>query len=328
MKIIRIKQLGIFLLLLLTNAAFALDAKWEITGTIIEETSGQSIPYATVALYQKSDSSVLTGTMSDDDGKFEITKIAAGDYYLIVSFMGYKDYTIYPIILNEDERITDIGVIKLKPNLEVLNEVIVTSKVKAIINSIDKQVLNVNSNLSATGGSAADALKLSPSIQIDSDNNVKLRGSSNFIVLINGKPTTLSPDDVLKQTPANSISKIEVITNPSVKYSAEGGAGVINIILKKNVTIGLNGIINAGVGSRSKYSADANINLNKEKASYSFGFDWRDYTKVAYNNYYRTLNNEDNTHYASMLQDRRITNSNLGFRFGIDYNPNAHHKVE
>ena len=321
MKTIRIKQL-VICFFLLTNSVMASSIKWEITGTVIEETSGESIPYATVALYNKSDDSVFTGTISDDDGKFTITKISTGDYYLKVSFMGYKDHTIYPIILLDNQKTLDIGIIKLQHNLEALDEVILTSKAKAIRNTVDRQILSVSSNLSAIGGTAVDALKMSPSIQTDSDGNVKLRGSANFIVLINGKPTTLTPTEVLKQTPANSISKIEVITNPSVKYSAEGGAGIINIILKKGIESGLNGIINATIGSRSKYSSDANFNLNKKKISYSLGFDWRDFTKVAYNNYYRTLYNEDNTHYAKMLQDRRITDSNLGFRFGLDYNPN------
>jgi len=151
---------------------------------------------------------------------------------------------------------------------------------------------------------------------------VKLRGSSNFIILINGKPTTLNAQDVLKQTPANNIKNIEVITNPSVKYNAEGGAGIINIILKKGVASGFNGMVNANVGTKDKYAGDITLNLNKEKVSYSFGAEWRDYTKTANNNYYRTLYKEDNTHYASMLQDRSFTDSNLGFRFGLDYNPN------
>jgi len=322
MKQSKLKQLllGVFLITNILSASE--EAKWQIKGNIIEDQTEVAVPYATVAIFNKRDSSLVTGTISDDNGQFIIDKLPQGDYYIKISFMGYKDYTINNLVLTKTNRSLDLGTIILIPSLEQLDEVKVKGKLKSVRNTIDKQVLNVGSNLSATGGSAVDALKLSPSIQIDSDDNVKLRGSSNFIVLINGKPTTLSPDDVLKQTPANNISKIEVITNPSVKYSAEGGAGIINIILRKGVESGLNGIINASIGTRNKYSADANINLNKEKTSYSFGFDWKDYTRVAYNNYYRTLYNEDNTHYAQMLQDRRITQSNMGFRFGLDYTPN------
>ena len=326
MKRIEIKCLffGIFLI---TNMLTAADIKWQVTGTVLEEGTAETIPYATIALYNKTDSSLVTGTMSNDDGEFILEKIAQGDYFLKVSFMGYTDYTLDSIVLNGDRQLMDIGKIYLKPNIESLNEVSVVAKNKAIKSSVDKQVLTVSSNLLATGGTAVDALKLSPSIQTDSEGNVKLRGSSKFIVLINGRPTTLSPDEVLKQTPANNISKIEVITNPSVKYNAEGGAGIINIILKKSVSRGLNGMVNASIGSRSKYSGDANFNVNKEKVSYSFGFDWRDYTKTADNNYYRTLQMVDTISYATVFQDREITNGNLGFRFGLDYNPNEKNNI-
>jgi outer membrane receptor protein involved in Fe transport len=321
MKRIAIKLLfiGIFLI---TNILTAAEIKWQITGTVVEDGTEETIPYATIALYNKSDSMLVTGTMSNDDGAFILEKIAQGDYFLKVSFMGYTDYTIDSITLNENQEVLNIGDIYLKPNVEALTEISIVAKNKAIKSSVDKQVLTVSSNLMATGGTAVDALKLSPSIQTDSEGNVKLRGSSNFIVLINGRPTTLSPDEVLKQTPANNISKIEVITNPSVKYNAEGGAGIINIILKKSVTSGFNGIVNAMIGSRNKYSSDANFNLNKEKVSYSIGFDWRDYTTTAENDYYRTLQMVDTVSYATMFQDREITQGNLGFRFGLDFNPN------
>ncbi|WP_223033363.1 TonB-dependent receptor domain-containing protein [Hanstruepera marina] len=307
---------------LTTIQGYSTETKWTISGSVVEQQTNYAIPYATVALYSKNDESLITGVISDDNGIFTIDRISQGSYFLKISFMGYKDYVIDPLELNTSETTINLGVIALEQNYEALEEVVVKSKTKAIRNRIDKQVLSVSSNLTATGGTAVDALKLSPSIQIDSDNNVKLRGSTKFIVLINGKPTTLSAQDVLKQTPANSIKDIEVITNPSVKYNAEGGAGIINIILKKGYASGFNGMVNASVGTKDKYSGDVTVNLNKEKVSYSFAADWRDYTKTANNNYYRTLYNEDNTHYASMLQDRSINDSNLGFRFGVDYNPN------
>ena len=307
---------------LITLQAFSTETKWTISGTVQEQQTNESVAYATVALYNKSDASLITGVITNDQGEFVLDKIEQGDYYLMVSFMGYKDYKVDPVTLDPYQKYINLGTISLEHNIEALEEVVVTSKTKAIKNTVDKQVLSVSSNLLSTGGTAVDALRLSPSIQIDSDNNVKLRGSSNFIVLVNGKPTTLNAQDYLKSIPANSIKSIEVITNPSVKYNAEGGAGIINIILKKGVTAGFNGIVNASVGTKDKYAADVNINLNKEKVSYSLGVDWRDYTKTANNDYYRTLYNEDNTHYASMLQDRRFTESNLGFRFGLDYNPN------
>lgn len=325
------KTLKITLLLISLNLfsfnALASEIKWTISGSVVEHQTNESIPYATVALYSKNDSTLIKGVITNDDGLFLLEKITEGNYYLKISFIGYNDLVIDTIILNENNRKIDLGEKILEPNIESLQEVTLVSKKKAIQSSVDKQVLNVSSNLSATGGTAVDALKFSPSIQTDSDGNVKLRGSSNFKVLINGKPTTLTSNEVLKQTPANMISKIEVITNPSVKYNAEGGAGIINIILKKNISSGFNGIINAMIGTKNKYSSDVNINLNKEKISYSIGFDWRDYTQTANNYYYRTLQLIDTLNYATMFQDREMTNSNLGFRFGLDYNPNEKNNI-
>jgi len=172
-----------------------------------------------------------------------------------------------------------------------------------------------------------DALLLSPSIQVDPDGNIKLRGSTNFTVLINGKPTTLQPDEVLRQTPANLISRIEVITNPSAKYTSSGGAGIINIILKKGAQSGFNGMVNATIGTKDKYSGDVSLNLNREKIALSFAIDWRDWNTTGLHDYYRDYYKTDTVHHAIMKQDRLINESNLGFRFGLDFNPDEKNNI-
>jgi len=326
MKRIRIIYLITFFLIIYKLLSAA-DNKWEITGTIIEHQSGVSIPYVTVVLHQKADSSLVTGCISNEEGNFFLEKIARGDYYLEFSFVGYENHFINDLKFGENAKTIELGAIKLQPATAMLGEVEISSRVAQISNTIDKQVINVDKNLSATGGTAVDALRLSPSIQVDSDGNVKLRGSSSFKVLINGKPTTLKPDEVLRQTPANLISKVEVITNPSVKYDAEGGAGIINIVLKKGAQSGLNGLINATVGTKGKYSGDVSLNLNRKKVAISFGIDWRDWDKTALHDYYRDYYKTDTVHHATMFQDRLITESNLGFRFGADYNPNIRNNI-
>jgi len=315
----------VFVLLLISSTLFANEIKWQIKGKVVENQTNESIPYASIAIYNLKDSTVVTGTMTDEEGNFTIKRLNEGNYYLEVSFMGYKSHRIDLSKLSSKLNSFDLGIIKLNPEAALLDEVEVKSTSKTIKNYVDRQVLDVSANLSASGGSAVDALKLSPSIQTDSDGNVKLRGSSNFRVLINGKPTSLTSKEVLKQTPANAIQKIEVITNPSVKYSAEGGAGIINIILKKGLDGSFNGMVNASIGTRNKFGGDATFNLNKEKTSYSFSFDWKDHTNTALNDYYRTLREPNQTHYATMFQDRDMNEKNLGFRFGLDYTPNKKH---
>ena len=324
MRNIKFKKTLKLLIIILFISQFtkASEKKWEITGRVVEDNTELSIPYVSVSVNNKSDYSLVTGTITNDSGEFIIENISNGDYYITFSFLGYKDYTIDSIDFNEQSMLIDLGKINLEWDTEALTEIEVTAKIDPIRKSIDKQVINVEKNINSIGGTAADALILSPSAQIDAEGNVKLRGSTKFIVLINGRPTTLDPSQVLRQTPANQISKIEVITNPSVKYNAEGGAGIINIILKKGIESGFNGIINASIGTQGKYSSDANFNLNKEKTSYSFGFNWRNYTKTALNNYFREMYNEDNTHYATIYQDRIFTNVDLDFRFGLNHDFN------
>ena len=308
--------------LFLINTVSGSEIKWKIIGKVFEEQTEVTLPYVTIVLVQKSDDKVLSGTVSDDNGNFEVDKIVQGNYQVKVSFIGYKEIIIDLSNFDKNTPVIDLGIIRLFPSTEQLEGIEINARIAPISKSIDKQVINVDKNLMAQGGTAADALVLSPSVQSDSDGGVTLRGSANFKVLINGRPTTLKPNEVLKQTPANQISKIEVITNPSVKYSADGGAGIINIILKKGVSSGFNGKINAGIGTKRKYNSDVILNLNKEKTSYSLGFEWKDETKTAFNNYYRDLFNEDNVHKANMLQDRAMQNTSLSFRAGIDYAPN------
>ena len=315
------------ILLMTTFSLSAAESKWEIKGQIIEEQSGETVPYATVSLYKTSDSSLVTGTITNDSGEFYLEKLSKENYYLKLSFIGYEDYFINSLNFSENAKTIELGQIKMRPTSLLLGEVEITSRVSPVLNYVDKQVLNVEKNLSATGGTAVDALLLSPSIQVDPDGNIKLRGSTNFTVLINGKPTTLNPDEVLRQTSANLIRRIEVITNPSAKYSSSGGAGIINIILKKGVQSGLNGMVNATIGTKDKYSGDISLNLNREKIAFSFAVDWRDWNTSGLHDYYRDYYKKDTVHHAIMQQDRLINESNLGFRFGLDFNPNEKNNI-
>jgi len=316
-------------LILITNISHAIpvETKWNIIGKVIDSQTEENLPYVTVTLNLTSDSSMVKGSISDDDGNFEIEKVTKGDYYLKFSFIGFDDYYIKDMKFDKKNRIVDIGSISMSHSLALLSEVEISGEASSISNSIDKQVLNIDKNLTAQGGTAVDALKMSPSIQVDPEGKVKLRGSTKFTVLINGKPTTMSADEVLRQTPANNISDIEIITNPSVKYSAEGGAGIININLKRGVNSGLNGMLNATIGTKDKYSGDFNLNLNREKISLSLGIDWRDWNTTAKHNYFETLDKGDTILNASMLQDRLFNENNLAVRFGMDYNPNKKNNI-
>lgn len=310
-----------------SSIANASNTKTIIKGQIIEQGLDKPIDYVTISLFNANDSTLVTGTISDEKGAFQLSKMEYGHYYLVFNFIGYAPKVIQNVFLSKEQASIDLKTIEMSPSANVLEEISITTAKSAVSLNVDKQVVNVGSNLSATGGTAVDAIRTAPAVTVDGEGNVKVRGSSQFTVLINGKPTALSPDEVLKQTPADIIEKIEIVTSPSVKYTAEGTAGIVNIILKKGITQGLNGLIDLTAGTKSKYAGNAGLNFNRKKISLSTGFEWRDFTKTAENNYYRNLYKTDTLHQAFMGQDRSIRQSNLGFRLNVNYNPNEQNDI-
>lgn len=303
------------------------EAAREITGSVVSSENHNPIEYVTISLYNAEDSTLVTGNITDETGTFVLSKLDFGTYYLIASFIGYQNQVIGGIELSKTQPFQNLGEIALSSISTTLEEVSVTAKKSAVSSNIDKQVVNVGSNLTASGGTAVDALRTAPSVTVDAEGNVLIRGKSEFTVLVDGKPTALSASEVLKQTPADIIDKIEVITSPSVKHNAEGTAGIVNIILKKGARLGFNGLVNLTVGTRDKYASNISLNVNRKKLRLSAGLEWRDYTRVSRNYYHRDLIYTDTVNHAYMGQNRRITDKNFGFRFNVDYTPNENHSL-
>lgn len=170
------------------------------------------------------------------------------------------------------------GEVKLKPQSRNLNEVTVTAESKKVEYKIDRRVVNVEKDLNSAGGSAATALENTPSVQVDPQGNVTLRGSSDFVVLIDGKPTTLKGNDVLKQIPASSVKQIEVITNPSAKYDADGNAGIINVVMKKGKLSGINGNVNINYGNKNMRDGSLQLNYRHKNLNFFGGTEYNDNT--------------------------------------------------
>lgn len=239
-----------------------------VYGKLVDAQTRQSIEYASVALLRQKDSGVVTGMLSKPNGDFSLEQLPFGQFILRINFMGYK--TIFrKVSVTPQAMSQDLGNIRLEANTEVLSEVQVTGQRTAFQMSIDKKVFNVDRNLTSVGGTAADVLKSVPSVNVDIDGNVKVRNSSPNI-FVDGKPSTLTID----QIPADAIESVELITNPSAKYDAEGMSGIINIVLKKNKKAGFNGMIMGGIGTNDKYNAGGNINARQGKwnvsANYNF----------------------------------------------------------
>ena len=244
----------------------------KISGSILDSTSSKGVEFASVALYNKTTGQAVDGTVVDEKGKFSLTKLAAGEYKILISFIGYGNKTVDNITLAKGQEL-NLGTIKLASNVKTLEEVTVTGQTSLIEEKVDRLVYNADKDISAKGGDATDILRKVPLLTVDLDGNVSLRGSQNIKVLINNKPSTIiasSVADALKQIPADQIKTVEVITSPSSKYDAEGSAGIINIITKKNSLQGLNLNVDSGIGNRGSILS-LNGSYRKGKAGFNIG---------------------------------------------------------
>lgn len=240
----------------------------KISGLVLDAATKQPIEFATVALISTVTGKPIDGTMVDDKGRFTITKVAAGKYNLNVSFLGYQLQTIQNVTVASDNADVNVGTVSLATDAKKLSEVVITGEKPLVEEKIDRTVYNAEKDITNAGGNAADVLQKVPSLSVDTDGNVQLRGSSNVRVLINNKPSSImagSVADALKQLPADMIKSVEVITSPSAKYDAEGTAGIINIITKKDSALeGVNGSVSVTGGTRSS-NGNASLNMRRGK---------------------------------------------------------------
>lgn len=234
-----------------------------VSGIVKMDPTGNPLEFVNVALNRYADSAAVTGTITDSKGRFSIGNIPLGEYYLKCSMVGYVEKKTPKFIIDSQRQMFDAGIILLKESAVKFDEVTVTSQKLLFSNSIDRKVYNVQQDILSKTGSVSDLLQNIPSIQVDVEGTVSLRGSSNVQILIDGKPSPLLSSgsaDLLQQIPASSVDKIEVITNPSAKFKPDGTSGIINIVLKKDSNMGVNGIIGASYGNSSRYNINASGN--------------------------------------------------------------------
>lgn len=260
------------LIILINMILFGQDNRREInrgsfTGTIkgkvIDSSTNKPIDYANVTLFRASDSTTATGGISNEKGEFQIGDIRPGNYFAKVSFIGYKTNVIKNISITQQNKTLELGIIKISSTSIKMGAVVVKGSSDMVVTNLDKQVINVEKDLSSAGGTALDVMQNIPALTVDIDGNISLRGNSNVTILIDGKPTGLAglnSSDVLTSIPASSIKSVELVTNPSAKYDPDGTAGIINIVLKKRTNLGFNGIFNLNAGTGDKYTGGTNFN--------------------------------------------------------------------
>jgi len=305
----------------------------QISGTIVEKGNGNPVEYASIQLLKITDHAPVEGTTSDQKGNFAISNIAFGEYSLAISFMGFEKLEIPTISLTKEQTTFNLGKILLEASTIAVEEVIVQGKRSTYQQTIDKKVFTVGSDLTSSSGSVSDLMQNIPSLQVDIEGNVSLRGSENVQVLINGKPSAMMGKNramVLQQLPANSIERIEIITNPSAKYKPDGTAGIINLILKKERKEGFNGAFTSNIGNENRYNSNLALNYNKGGVniygSYGIRLDRRD--RFSKDDYIRTdsLTREKNYQFQSIDSKARPT-SHIA-QTGIEWEINDKNSME
>ncbi|MDN3709903.1 TonB-dependent receptor [Myroides ceti] len=320
MKIFRI--LPILSMLFITTLGFSQQAaEIYVKGTVVEAKTNQPLEYASITLVSTTNPSYVTGDMTDASGQFNIP-ILPDTYEIKIEFLGYQTLTI------SNKEITSsmsLGMIKVESDSEVLEGLVIETKRADVEFKLDKKVYNVsNDNINKGGGTASDVLDNIPSVAVDADGNVSLRGNESVRVLIDGKPSGMASNiaDALKMLSSESIEQVEIITNPSARYEAEGGAGIINIILKKGSNQGVNGSVTANVSNPFGYSVGANINYKEEKFNLFANLGYRnDFTKG--NSLNETEYIDQNTglsksfvnEYSKRERKRKGYNANFGFEY-------------
>lgn len=245
----------------------------KISGKLVDSTSNKPVEFASVAVYDKNNK-VVDGAMTDMNGAFTVKNLAKGTYKLVASFIGYKNATLNKVEISTNKADVNVGDVLMATDTKILNEVTVVGQAALIEDKVDRLVYNAEKDITSRGGTAEDILRKVPMLTVDMDGNVQMRGSSNIKVLINNKPSSILATniaDALKQIPSDMIKSVELITSPSAKYDAEGTAGIINIITKKNTLQGLTGFVNAGAGWRGA-NAFGNLNLRQKKVGTSLNF--------------------------------------------------------
>nr|WP_315252512.1 outer membrane beta-barrel family protein [uncultured Flavobacterium sp.] len=298
MKNLKFTLVLLFLFLGLSNFAQQgppTFSKVKVTGKIVDKISNQPLEFATVTLKNQKNPKAISGGITNNKGEYE-ADVIPGVYDITIEFISFKSINIKGKNIAEK---TSLGTTALEEDASQLNEVVIRAEKSSVEIKLDKKVYNVGQDMMVKGGTVSDVLDNVPSVSVDTEGNVSLRGSDNIRILIDGRPSyAVNIAEALRQLPADAIDKVEVITNPSARYDAEGGSGIINIILKKGKNQGFNGTLIASTGIPETYGLSANVNYKTEKLNY--------FTTAGYN--HRTNEGGGKTNSQYYNNDRTVKN--------------------
>jgi len=300
--------------MLLFGSILSLTAQTQgtISGKVIDKPTKQALPYVNIIV--KEGSTVITGGITNDNGEFSVKTPALKTYTVEVQFMGYKSALVNANLSDSNKQV-NLGTISITEEATTLDEVSIVKETSTIEQKLDRKVITLGRDLTTAGGTAAEIMNNIPSVNVDQDGKLSLRGNSNVRVLIDGRPSNIDPAQLLKQIPSSSIKKIELITNPSAKYNPEGMSGIINIILNKNANDGFNGSLNAGINFGITPKVNNSLDMNYRTGKINFFANGGSNDGVNFNN--GRIDRLD----VGSKQLLDITNDNKGYlgKFGMDY---------
>ncbi|GAB3528453.1 outer membrane beta-barrel family protein [Pontibacter brevis] len=293
-----------------------------VKGKVVDAATGEPLPYATVRLFKNADDGLVSGNITDEAGVFTLDA-PFGEFYTLVEFMGYKALKTPAFSLSSGKPGHQLGVLKLQAaEATALGEVVVRAEKSSMELSLDKKIFNVGQDLANAGGSASEILSNIPSVSVDGEGNVKLRGSGNVRILIDGKPSGLvsfKGGSGLQQLQGSLIEKVEIITNPSARYEAEGMSGIINIVLKKERKSGFNGSFEAIGGEPANYGGAANVNYRHKKINFFINYGLAYRITPSRGSLYQELTTDTSTSVSRQTYDTRLRGFNNNIRGGADY---------
>ena len=297
--------------LFLTTFVFSQNPSTEkeitLTGKVIDQETKQPLEYATIIL-KNSKTQKISGGITDVNGLFSV-QTPVGNYTISIEFISFKAIKIPAQNLTTDK---NLGIFQLKDDTNSLDEVVIIAEKTTVDIRLDKKVFNIGKDLSIRGGNASDVLGNVPSVQVDVEGNVSLRGNDNVTILIDGRPSALvgiNGAEALRQIPAEAIERVEVITSPSARYDAEGTAGILNIILRKNQLKGFNGSMQFDLGIPERYGSALNFNLRSKKWNFftNTGFRYNAVPGNAFN---------DSDYFAATAQNAKVVEARNFDRLG------------
>lgn len=328
----KLLSIGFFVLLV---PQFFAQTGIPLTGKIIAQEDAKALEYVSVKVFKQADSSFFAATVSKSDGKFELS-VVPGKYYLKLSLATYEPELIEGIEITSQQNNVHLGTIRFqKQKVQDVKDIVVKGSKDVMEAGIDKKVYNVAEDLNVSGGTANDILNRLPSVEVDQEGGVLLRGQGGVTILIDGRPSSLSGGNgktLLDALPANSIERIEIVTNPSAKYDPDGTSGIINIVLKKNKLLGFNGMVSTNLATGNLQTGnvgEGNLSLSYRNGNINVFGTYNARYLEGYRNNYNDIIQGEGSNIFILDQNRVGADLDAGqtFRFGTDINLNTRNSL-